>query len=659
MSKTRCWGRYRSPCVPSEYTRSRRLLCLLGALATTVCGASPASDQIGKTRRVLVISSYHEGDSWNDPLVRGIQAVLAGGPHKIDADFEYLDSRRHPEPAYAQLFVQYLHHKFASGPPELIVAADDPAVHLVLQYRGGLLPAVPVVFCGVNEYHGTSAYVTDHPEQRPWLAGVLEPIDIDATVDLALELHPDRRELIILGDNVHYETDIQTRHPGLQVRRLNVPDLSFQELWTQLDQLGRADIVLLTRSGRDRTGATLGARQVAAQVALHSPVPIYTVDWPVLGLGPVGGKMADPYLQGQTAASMALSILGGVSPSSLGIQRNLGAVFEFDFNLLNRWKISEDRLPRGSIVIHRPVPFGESHPWLVGSFCIFLGIQTLVIGILLIQRKRRRMAEDTLRKHSLQLANSNYMLEQFAYITAHDFQEPIRSVALFAELLRSGSMDRLDDEGRQAVEFIFENSRRVHSMVRGLLAWVRSVEAPPDSLLWCDTNRVWREVMERYRDLIRQDAVIIHSGRLPSVAVHPHHMRELLSRLLENALQHANVPDLTISIRSERADNSWKVTLFNSGQPIPKALQSRVFGVFRRLQNSVPGKTNPGVGMGLAICRRIVDFYGGRIWVEGGAGGQGCAFCFTLPDTPRPRARRPQRGLLNLSFSSTHAHSDH
>lgn len=609
-------------------------------------------------RRILVITSYGEGAAWNELIEHGIKAGLGQSGLRLDVNYEHLDARRFPDTRHAEVFAQYIHDKFTDSPPELILAADDPAVRLVLRYRGTLLPEVPVVFCGVNEYHGTSNYVTEHREQRPWLTGVLEPIDIAGTVDLALTLHPGAREIVLVGeaDAPSASSDVAGRDTGLKVRVIPALQLPLAESGRQLQDLPDNAVVLFWPFHRDGMGQSLTTRESANFVASHSRVPVYTINRTSLGYGPIGGRMADPYTQGRLAAEMANAILRGTPPSVLPIESNAANLFEFDYGELRRWHIPESALPAGSIIVNRPRTFRETHPLLIASLVTFLCVQMAVIGVLLVQRKRRRLAEDALRKHSQQLANSNYMLEQFAYITAHDFQEPIRSVALFAELLERGPVKQLDAEGQQAIQFIYDNSRRLHAMVRGLLAWVRSVDSPPDSELWCDANHVWREVLDLHRDLLGRNAIVVKSGNLPSIAVHAHHMRELLNHLLANALQHSQVSELTITIRADRAENAWKLTLFNSGQSIPETQRGRVFGVFRRLQGA---HRTESVGMGLAISRRIVDFYGGRIWIEAGVR-HGCAVSFTVPDTPRQRARRPQRMFLqSILFSSSHAHTDH
>lgn len=622
---------------------------LLALLAAGTLTGQPA-------RHVLVITSYAEGSAWNDAIVHGLDFEFKSTSN-VEVDYEHLDALHKWGQLHQRQFAEYLHDKVQENVPDLIVASDDPAVRFVINYRGVMLPEVPVVVCGVNDLRNEADYVLQNP--RPWMTGVLEPIDQAANVDLALHLFPDTRAVTLIGLARPADTvrEIRARFPALQVHVIPVNDQPIAATLRQLEQLPDHTAVIFAPFSRDGAGEVFQSVESARLVAQHTHAPIFTPNVSAVGFGPIGGRMADPFQQGLTAASMALQILNGASPASIPIKRDAPIAFEFDYKALQRWHIPEKLIPQSSLVLNRPRTFRETHPLLVAAFASFLIIQSAVIGVLLVQRRRTRIAEAALKNHSQQLANSNYMLEQFAYVTAHDFQEPIRSVLLFAQLLARDVRPNLDANGQQAVDFIFENSRRLHGMVKGLLAWVKSVESPPNSVALCDAAQIWAEVVDRHRTDLTAQSVEINSDKLPTLAVHPHHMRELLSQLLQNALQHGRSDDkLLVKICAEREENGWKLTLYNSGPPIPETMRNRVFGVFRRLR-PVDGSDN--FGMGLAICRRIVDFYGGRIWVEPRQE-HGCTFSFTIPDTPRPRARRPYRGLKPyLSLTSAHAHTDH
>jgi light-regulated signal transduction histidine kinase (bacteriophytochrome) len=212
----------------------------------------------------------------------------------------------------------------------------------------------------------------------------------------------------------------------------------------------------------------------------------------------------------------------------------------------------------------------------------------------------------------------------------------------------------LDLEGRHAMEFVLTHSRKLHSMVRGLLAWVRAVDTQAESMPSCSGDQVIDEVIKLNEAAIAAHKVVIDTGHgLPVLNMHPRHAREIFDQLIRNAIQFGNRDPLKISICAQRLEESWKICVHDTGTGIPTEMQSRIFGVFRHLNAA-----GHGIGMGLAICRRIVDYYGGRIWVES-TQGQGCTFCFTVPDGAPARVRRiPFLRLPGLTQTENHAHSD-
>jgi signal transduction histidine kinase/ABC-type uncharacterized transport system substrate-binding protein len=588
------------------------------------------------TQRVLLLNSYHEGYSWTDELVRGVRAGLAASHLPIDLDIEYLDWRRHRDAKHTELFANFLRDKFAHTQLDVVIATDDPVVRLLIAERETLFPTTPVIFCGLNEYRGSSNYVTADASSRPWLAGILETVDLDPTVDLALRLHPGTREIVLVGSDKRYPRGIIQRHPGIAVRILPVEQMTFDEIGRQLAALKSGSVVIFSVFTQDAAHHVISLEDSARFVYAHTSVPIYSMNRGSLGLGVLGGKMTDGFEHGKAAAQMAIAVLKGVPPSVLGIQRQGPNPYEFDEKQLVRWHIPRSELPSGSVIINRPKSFYKVHPvWFWSAICFVL-LQSGAILLLLVQSRRRRIAEQALQAHTTQLARSNSMLEQFAYVTAHDFQEPVRTVAVFTELLSRRSEGRLEPEAKQALNFALAGSQRMHSMLHGLLAWVRAVDVPESSTAVTESFEVVSAVVELHRDEIERKHAEISMGALPRVPVYREHLFTLMENLIANALGHSGGAVPRIAITADRLGKSWKFSVADNGSGIAKELQERAFRVFKRLNEQASG-----MGMGLAICRRLVDHYGGKIWVES-APGEGSRFCFIIPDAPRvTRVRRP------------------
>jgi PAS domain S-box-containing protein len=236
----------------------------------------------------------------------------------------------------------------------------------------------------------------------------------------------------------------------------------------------------------------------------------------------------------------------------------------------------------------------------------------------------RREAEMRLQERSDELARSNEDLERFAYIAAHDLQEPLRGVAGFSTLLADRYRDQLDDTGREYIDYILEGATRMHTLVNDLLAYSRLGARKPQP------RKVHAEgplgtAMENLQGSIRASRARIEIEDLPSVMVDPGQLIQVFQNLVGNALKYSGNRDPEITISAERHGKAWQFCVADNGVGIAPEYQERVFGAFRRLS-----RDTEGTGIGLAICRRVVEGHGGRIWVESEAG-QGSRFLFTLP----------------------------
>jgi signal transduction histidine kinase len=580
-------------------------------------------------KHVVMINSYHEGYAWTDSIVRGVRRAFESANVPVDLDIEYLDQRRHEDEESAKNSAEFFKRKFAHTPVDLVIASDDLAVRFLLKRHDTLFSNVPMVFCGVNEFHGSSAYVSLNPEARPWLTGVLETVDVDSTVDIALRLNPDTRSLVTIGEDsaTYYDRDLKRTHPELSVSRIPAQDLPLDELGKQLGALKPHTIVLVSYFSRDSTGHWLSIEDSIRFVCEHSPVPVYGLNWTALGLGIVGGKLTDGYEQGRRAGTIAISVLKGASTAALGIQRDSPNTYAFDYAQLSRFGIPVSLVPAGSVIINRPKSFYAVHPVWVWGGASFVLVESFVIALLLIQRRRRRKAERSLALQAEQLRRSNYVLKQFAYVTAHDFQEPIRNVAIFTELLRRTLQGKLNADAEQAMNYALLGAKRMHAMLHGLLDWVKATDDPGDDEPSSDSASVLNRVLEAHKVEIENSGAIVTTGKLPTVPMYEEHLARVWENLLSNAIQYRGNEPLQITISADQLPNEWRFSIRDNGPGIDHAFHERIFGVFKRLDRTVDSR----IGMGLAICRRIVDHYGGRIWVDSEEG-RGATFYFTIPD---------------------------
>lgn len=225
-----------------------------------------------------------------------------------------------------------------------------------------------------------------------------------------------------------------------------------------------------------------------------------------------------------------------------------------------------------------------------------------------------------------ELLRANDDLSQFAYAASHDLQEPLRMIASYSQLLVSGYREGPNEEADMCVGFITEGTRRMSELLTDLLAYtgVGGYEAQAEELV--DLNATFANATANLQTAIEESGAVVTSETLPRVNGHAAHFAQLMQNLIGNAIKYRAQEPLMVRLSAQRQGAEWQVTVADNGIGIEPQYQEKIFGVFKRLH----GKEISGTGIGLAICQRVVERYGGRIWVESKLG-QGSKFHFTLP----------------------------
>ena len=238
----------------------------------------------------------------------------------------------------------------------------------------------------------------------------------------------------------------------------------------------------------------------------------------------------------------------------------------------------------------------------------------------------RKRSEESLRRAVQELDRSNKDLEQFAYVASHDLQEPLRTVSGFVRLLQQKYGNRLDAEADQFIEYAVDGAKRMHALIQDLLVYARigggSLELTPT-----DAGAALHRAMSNLQATVQETAAEITHGELPTVRADPTQLTQLFQNLIGNALKFRGEAPLKIHVDASRNEDHWLFSVRDNGIGIDPKHQDRIFQIFQRLHTHTQ---YAGTGIGLAVCKRIVDRHGGRIWVESEPE-PGATFCFTLP----------------------------
>ena len=237
-----------------------------------------------------------------------------------------------------------------------------------------------------------------------------------------------------------------------------------------------------------------------------------------------------------------------------------------------------------------------------------------------------RSANEQLTCKAEELARSNGELEQFAYVASHDLQEPLRMISSYTQLIVRRYGDKLDTDAREFMDFIVDGAARMKRLIEDLLAYSR-VGTRGKELKETDAEAALQKALTNLRVAVEESGAVVTHDVLPTVLADDTQLAQLFQNLIGNAIKFRGAAAPCIHVSVENAAEEWVFGVRDNGIGIEAKYFERIFMVFQRLHT----KTEyPGTGIGLAICKKVVDRHGGRIWVESQAG-QGSTFCFALP----------------------------
>ncbi|MXV63452.1 PAS domain S-box protein [Natronorubrum sp. JWXQ-INN-674] len=227
------------------------------------------------------------------------------------------------------------------------------------------------------------------------------------------------------------------------------------------------------------------------------------------------------------------------------------------------------------------------------------------------------------------LEESNERLEQFAYAASHDLQEPLRMITSYVQLLERRYGDELDEDAEEFIDYAVDGAERMREMIDGLLEYAR-VETQGDPLEPVELNEVLDDVRTDLQLQIEDSDAHIEVGSLPRVSGDEGQLRQVFQNLVTNAIEYSGEEPPQVAVSAERNGSMWHISLRDEGIGIDPDETDRVFEVFQRLHSR---DESEGTGIGLALCRRIIERHGGDIWIESEPG-EGATFSFTLPQAP-------------------------
>ncbi len=622
-----------------EHLRTFSAVMLLVWVTLSLPATESRAQQVSKPKRVVVLYWYDKNFVGHVRWDQGFQSALQAAPAgSIEYFPEYLEANRFPGENQSQILQNYLKQKYADLPPDVVVAQSEVSLDFLIKYKDDLFPQVPVVFySGARPSPATLA-------ARPNVTGVVVYGGFKKTIDSALAIQPQAEQLFVISGSLdhdkRFETTARAQLTGYEGRlKINyLTDLSPAELRATIARVpARSLILYVWQQALDEQGKLLESVDILASITEITPAPIYGMSSNLVGRGLVGGYVYTPEAGAARVAEIVQLIAGGRQAQDIPVE-GIQTIPMFDWRELQRWQISEAKLPNGSIVQFRQLTLWQEYKWRIVGMLALLLLQTAFITVLLVERGRRRAAREALAQLNAELESrieqrtaalnaKSRELEAFAYSVAHDLKAPLRGIDGYSRLLLEGYADQLQGEGRNFLETIQGSADEMNQLIDDLLAYSRLERRDLKTDRIELTPIVNSLVEEKRREEGRPiDFVVDLNGG--TVLADLSGLSQSLRNYLDNAVKFTRQiehPRIEVGAKDEAA--SCIVWVRDNGIGFDMKHHDRIFDIFQRL-----GVTEdyPGTGIGLAIVRKAMARMGGRAWAESQPGA-GATFYLEIP----------------------------
>ncbi len=526
-------------------------------------------------------------------------------------------------------FVEYLGTLDVQRSPDLIVAFGAPAASFVQRHRADLFPATPMLLTAVEERRVNPSMLS----AQDAVAAVRT--DYVVLFENILRLLPETKTIAMVVGSSPAEgfwMDMVQREVkprlGNKVELVFYNDLPFEEILKRVGSLPPHSAIFYQQVAVDGSGVTYADKEPWRRIGKVANAPIFSYDMIYFTGETVGGPMHSPAEGARPMAAAALRLLGGEKASDIKVPPVEFSAPKYDWRQLQRWNISESRLPPGSEVLFREPTAWERYWWQITLIIAVILAQAGLISALLSAHRRRRLAEVQSRQRTAELVHVNRIAVagELTASIAHEINQPLGAILTNAEtadaILSSPSPDIA--ELKDIVKDILQDDRRASEVIRRMRSLLKKA---PFELKRLDFNDVVGETVELILSVGRKvelDSVITRRA-LPILGDHIQ-LQQVILNLVTNGIDAMkDTPDKNrvISIRTSRVENFARLSVSDRGHGIP---EDKLKGVFEPFFSSKA----EGMGMGLSIARTIVEAHDGQIWAENRDHG-GATFRIRLP----------------------------
>ena len=573
-----------------------------------------AADQ---PKTILILQSYGQNfKPWSEYSKALRQELEQRSPRRlIIQEFSVITARAEEEKAEYQ-FVDYLRALFVHRSPDLIVAFGAPGAAFAQTHRKELFPGAPLILAAIEERRVQSAVLTENDT----VVSVRQNIPV--LFDHILQLLPNTKTVaVVIGNSpnerfwtLHLERELEPLTKRVTLLFYN--ELSFGEILKQAASLPPDSAIFWAQLQVDVLGAVNEGDRTLRELATVANAPIFSYDDAFLTGEIVGGPMTSVSVTTRTTTDVVLRILEGEKPAAITTPVLQYGPAKYDWRQLQRWGISESRLPSGSQVLFREPTAWQRYSWQIALTIAIILLQTGLIAALLREHRRRRLAEVQSRQRMAELARVMRFSTagEMAASIAHELNQPLGAILTNAEtldvILKSPTPDIT--ELKDIVKDILHDDQRAGEVIRRIRSLLKKA---PFELKDFDLNDLVRETLGVLSALaaarkveltssITQNALPILGDRIQ--------IQQVILNLVVNgieAMKDTLAESRIISIRTSPVEDFAELSVSDHGQGIPEDKLKEIFEPFFSSKAE-------GMGMGLSIARTIVKAHNGSIWAK-------------------------------------------
>lgn len=597
---------------------------LLGSIVLLIAMTGAAFSQ---PKRVLIVHSVGRDFSpWDDYARKIREELRLQSKDPIDIFEVSLSTARFPD-GNEDAFVSYLNAVFSERKLDLIMTIGGPAAAFFRNNRQRIFPSVPTLYAAFD------------PRMSPKIseADAMVPVSVDifGTLDQGLQLVPEANKVVVvIGNSPIEKLWLEEMHKLYQplTNRVEITyfnELSLEEILKRVAALPPRTIIVYGQMLVDAAGVVYEGGQAIDRLHEVANAPMFSEQDTFFGRGIVGGRMSDIADISRQTAAVAVRILAGESPGSIKTPPIPAASPRYDWRELKRWKISESQLPPGSRVMFRVPSVWEQYRLEVSAVTAAILLQAGIIGLLLVERRRRHVAqaEASSRRQEVVRLNRVTTASVLSSSIAHELNQPLGAILSnteAAQVLLTANPPDVAQLG-EILSDIVRDEQRASDIISGLRNLLNN--RTESDLRTFDLNDTVRGVVKIVSPEITRRGVSLRTILAPEplpVRCDPIHLQQVLMNLVMNGVDAMDeVVPRNLSIRTALADaDGVEVQIVDSGPGIPKDKLASIFNAFVT--------TKPqGTGLGLPIARTIVESYGGELWAENRS--RGAVFSFRLP----------------------------